>query len=125
MENNWIDPNKQLPEVFTKDNGVRFVKKLLLTVATLNGKGTVEIGRWYPDRFTTTDMEDWDDRSAEDFPWIEEDEKAGVLWLREGFYSEIECYGEEYDYKIEHVKVLARQYAPEPFKLETNDKEII
>ena len=119
--NGWINPAKELPQVFTKEGVGRYVKKILVTT----DKGNVEIARWYPEHFMTLEFDDIDDYDMEDYPYLEEDIARGCVWVKEGFYL-VETCGRCDNYWYEPINVIAWQYAPEAFKafkVATDEKE--
>lgn len=83
-------PASTLPEIVDKKSFPKHVKHIR---KNYNGKEyeAIATAYYFPDRFKTVEWEDWDDYTPEDFPYTEEDENAGVVWLRAGWYSSIDC----------------------------------
>ncbi|SKA30190.1 hypothetical protein SAMN04488128_103236 [Chitinophaga eiseniae] len=77
----WIPVAERVPEA---------IDGKVYPVLCLNGKHRV-ICYYFPEHFKTVEWEDWDDYNPEWFPYTEEDAEKGVVWLRPGFYQEVEC----------------------------------
>lgn len=77
----WIPVEEALPAV---------IEKKMKPVLGLNGKHAV-IVYYFPYHFKTVEWEDWDDYSPDDFPYTELDTERECVWLRPGFYYEVEC----------------------------------
>jgi hypothetical protein len=81
----------QLPEIVNKKALPCYVR---VEKRKHDGSGTwiqKAVAYYFPDKFKGVEFEDWDDYSQEDFPYTEEDSEQGVVWLRAGWYSSIDC----------------------------------
>lgn len=86
----WIKVSDYLPEIIDRKSTpkhVRYLKK--------RWKGEPYIAKavafYFPDRFKTVEWEDWDDYNEKDFPYTENDADNGCVWLRAGWYIDIDC----------------------------------
>lgn len=86
----WKPVSEGLPEMADRKSTpkhVRYLKK--------RWKGDPYIAKavayYFPDRFKTVEWEDWDDYNEDDFPYTENDTESGTVWLRAGWYIDIDC----------------------------------
>lgn len=86
----WVKASERLPEIVDKKATPRFVK---VRRKNYEGKEWIQkaVAFYFPEHFKTVEWEDWDDYNQADFPYTEEDADKGIVWLRPGWYSSIEC----------------------------------
>jgi len=77
----WLGVEERLPE--KSEKGMK-------AVLCINAR-SIKKAFYFPDRFKTIEFEDWDDYSEEDYPFTEDDRDKGCVWLRVGWYEELDC----------------------------------
>lgn len=86
----WVKASERLPDVENKASKPRYAK-----VERVRSDGSVwcqkVVAYYFPDRFKTVEWEDWDDYKPEDYPYTELDNEKSVVWLKEGWYGDIDC----------------------------------
>jgi len=50
-----------------------------------------KVAFYFPEHFKSVEWEDWDDYNEKDYPYTENDEVKGIVWLRPGWYESIDC----------------------------------
>lgn len=50
-----------------------------------------KVAFFFPEHFKSVELEDWDDYNEKDYPYTENDEVKGIVWLRPGWYESIDC----------------------------------
>lgn len=86
----WVKASERLPEI--KDGKCSPVH-VTHNFKNYGGKEYVKkaVAYYFPDRFKTIEWEDWDDYSPENFPYTEEDIESGCVWLKAGWYEQVDC----------------------------------
>lgn len=88
--NQWISTD-ELPEL---KNGKVYP---VLVVNIEHGKRRINKAWYFPEKFKTVEWEDWDDYSQESYPHTIDDTENQCVWLKSGFYMEVEnTDGNEY-----------------------------
>lgn len=77
----WIKIEDGLPQAVDKK-----MKPVLAATAK-----TIKKCYYFPEHFKSVEWEDWDDYSEVDFPYTENDAEKEIVWLRPGWYEEIDC----------------------------------
>lgn len=86
----WVKASERLPEVVDGKCHPRFVR-IERVGHSGNGYAIKAVAYYFPEHFKSVEWEDWDDYNEEDFPYTESDEQRGVVWLKPGWYADIEC----------------------------------
>jgi hypothetical protein len=117
----WVKASDRLPEIVDKKCTTRFAK-----VEIERHDGTTYIAKavayYFPDHFKTVEWEDWDDYNEEYFPYTESDGERGVVWLRAGWYENIECDTCDNSHWSAPVKVI-EWYDESPSKEGNKERE--
>jgi Protein of unknown function (DUF551) len=80
----WISVDERLPALINKKCFP------ILVVNIENNKSVINKSYYFPEKFKPIEYEDLDDYDEESNPHTFNDTEEGVVWLRAGFYREIE-----------------------------------